>query len=169
LSDIVFSTSRLLIRKWRNTDVAALLAVYGDIGAMRWVSDGQAITMEACLKWLEVTQQNYVRRGYGMFAVEQQLSPGIVGFCGIVHPDGQKDAEIKYAYRREFWGQGFATEAAIGLIEYGTAAHGINHFIATTAPENTASHHVLLKAGMKRGALGEDSDGFATQLFYLTK
>jgi RimJ/RimL family protein N-acetyltransferase len=86
-----------------------------------------------------------------------------------VHPDGQKDAEIKYAYRREFWGQGFATEAAIGLIEYGTAAHGINHFIATTAPENTASHHVLLKAGMKRGALGEDSDGFATQLFYLTK
>lgn len=165
MSDTVFRTERLIVRRWRGADLPALLAVYGDADAMRWVGDGVAITREQCIEWLAVTRRNYAQRGYGMFAVEQKTDFALIGFCGIVHPGGQAEPEIKYAYLRSSWGQGFATEAVVGLIEYGAAVHGLTHIIATTAPANVASHRVLLKAGMDRGELRADDEGSETQLF----
>lgn len=165
MSDVVFQTDRLVVRRWRESDLPALLAVYGDAGAMRWVGDGRAVTEEECVKWLDVIRTNYKRRGYGMFAVEQKSTPGVIGFCGIVHPGNQLEPEVKYAYLRSHWGRGFATEAAAGLLQYGASVHGFHHVIATTAPANVASHRVLLKAGMERGALQNNADGSQTQLF----
>jgi RimJ/RimL family protein N-acetyltransferase len=48
MSDIVFTTDRLIARRWRTSDVAALLAVYGDAEAMRWVGEGRPITLPEC-------------------------------------------------------------------------------------------------------------------------
>lgn len=168
VSEIVYRTERLVVRRWRDADLAALLAVYGDADAMRWVGDGKPITSEECVQWLEVTRGNYGKRGYGMFAVEQGTPPAVIGFCGIVHPGGQAEPEIKYAFLRERWGRGFATEAVVGLIECGASAHGMGRILATTAPENTASHRVLLKAGMARGELRDNDDGSRTQVFRWT-
>lgn len=166
MSKIVFTTQRLVVRRWRDSDLAAILAIYGDAEAMQWVDDGEPITLEEALRWLDVTRRNYAQRGYGMFAVEMPSSSEVIGFCGIVHPNGQKEAEIKYAYRRSYWGRGIATEVARGIIEYGAKTCGLNDMIATIAPENTASHRVLLKAGMKQGELRDHGDGSQTQQFY---
>lgn len=161
-----FQTQRLLVRRWQASDLPALLAVYGDAEAMQWVGDGLALTQEECVRWLSVTQANYEKRGYGMFAIEQQSSPGVIGFCGIVHPGGQPEPEVKYALLRAQWGRGIATEAVIGLIRYAATAHKLEFLIATAAPANLASHHVLLKAGMRRSELRINEDGTKTQVFH---
>ena len=160
-----FQTPRLLVRRWRVGDLSALLAVYGDAEAMRWVGEGRAITHEECVQWLSVTQANYEKRGYGMFAIEERSTPGVIGFCGIVHPGGQPEPEVKYALLRSHWGRGIATEAVAGLIAYGVKAHGLGLLIATAAPANLASHRVLLKAGMRQAELRADEDGTHTQVF----
>lgn len=166
MSEPEFETERLLVRRWRDSDLTALLAVYGDADAMRWVGDGRPITPDECVQWLAVTRSNYEKRGYGMFAIEQRSSPGVVGFCGIVHPGSQPEPEIKYALLRRHWGRGLATEAVSGLLSYGARSHNLARLIATTAPENVASHRVLLKAGMARGELRTNEDGTRTQLFH---
>lgn len=166
MSESEFETERLLVRRWRDSDLPALLAVYGNAEAMRWVGDSRAITHEECVQWLAVTRSNYEKRGYGMFAIEERFSPGAVGFCGIVHPGGQPEPEVKYALLRSHWGRGLATEAVSGLIAYGARTHKLAFIIATTAPRNTASHRVLLKAGMQRGELRTNDDGTHTQLFH---
>jgi [ribosomal protein S5]-alanine N-acetyltransferase len=142
-----------------------MLGVYGDPEVVRWVGDGEPLDRALCEKWIAVTHQNYATRGYGMFALVQRESGQVVGFGGLVHPGGQPEAEIKYALHRSSWGQGFATEAASALLAYGASVFGLTEIIATTAPENEASHRVLLKAGMARGALRENDDGTFTQLF----
>ena len=162
---MVFETDRLVVRLWRNSDLPSLMAVYGDRDVMKWVGDGQPLTQELCAEWLTVTNRNYQKYGYGMFAVELKSESRVVGFCGIVHPGGQEAAECKYAYLRQFWGQGIASEALVGLIGYGVKTHGIRRMIATTAPQNIASHRVLLKAGMARGELRKNEDGSFTQVF----
>jgi RimJ/RimL family protein N-acetyltransferase len=164
-SDTAFRTARLLVRRWRDTDLPALLAVYGDAEAMRWVGDGRAITHDECVQWLAVTRANYAQRGYGMFAVEALASPGVIGFCGIVHPGGQPEPEIKYAFLRSQWGRGFATEAVVGLVAYGARTHQLGFLIATAAPANLASHRVLLKAGLRHAELRVNEDGTQTQVF----
>ena len=165
MSEPEFETERLLVRRWRESDLHALLAVYGDAEAMRWVGDGRAITHEECVQWIGVTRSNYEKRGYGMFAVEGRSSPGVLGFCGIVHPGGQSEPEVKYALLRSHWGQGFATEAVSGLIAYASRVHNLAFIIATAAPQNVASHRVLLKAGLQRAELRSNNDGTHTQLF----
>jgi RimJ/RimL family protein N-acetyltransferase len=132
---------------------------------MRWVDDGQPITLAECAHWFEVTRANYEKRGYGMFALEEKASGKVIGFIGIVHPGGQIEAEVKYAFLRSHWGQGLATEAVTGLIDYGARVHGLSYMIATVAPANIASQRVLLKSGMERGELVDNDDGTQTQLF----
>jgi RimJ/RimL family protein N-acetyltransferase len=161
----VFQTPRLLARRVEPTDAGAMHKVYGDVDAMRWVGDGNPLDLAQCQHWIEVTLRNYATRGYGMFALVSRETGEVVGFCGLVHPGGQLEAEIKYALSRESWGQGLATEAAAALLSFGHSGLGLHRIIATAAPENTASHRVLLKAGMQLGQARQNDDGSLTQLF----
>lgn len=161
----LFETARLRCRRWLATDLDALAEVYGDAEAMRWVGDGEPLSRAGCEEWLEVTARNYRARGYGMFALEDRSSGEVVGFCGLVHPGGQAEAELKYALRRTAWGRGLATEAVTALLSHGAAAHGLQRIIATVAPLNHASQRVLNKAGMRMAAVRRNDDGTSTHVF----
>jgi len=165
MDNIIFESERLRCRRWQPTDVDPLLLVYGDAEAMRWVGDGAPISQAECEAWLKVTENNYRTRGYGMFALEERAAGQVVGFCGLVHPGGQQEAEVKYAFLRAYWGRGLATEAVKALLFYGATHHALTRVIATVAPENLASQRVLLKAGMAKTELRHDEDGSDTQLF----
>lgn len=161
---MLFETPRLQVRHLGLQDLDDLFDVYGDADAMRWVGDGHPLSRESCAEWVAVTERNYALRGYGMFAIERR-GAGVVGFCGLVHPGQQPLAEIKYALRRDVWGQGLATEAARGLLAHGASAHGLREVMATAAPDNAASHRVLLKAGLRPAELRRNPDGSFTQVF----
>ena len=165
MPEFVFETSRLRARRLEQADVNVMLSVYGDREVVRWVGDGEPFDRALCEKWVDITHQDYASHGYGMFALVERESHVVVGFGGLVHLGGQTKVEIKYALHRTLWGQGFATEAAAALLAYGASEFGLSEVIATTAPENESSHRVLLKAGMRRGALRRNEDGTFTQLF----
>ncbi len=82
----------------------------------------------------------------------------VVGFGGLVHPGGQPEAEIKYAFLRSHWGQGLASEAVPALLAYGASQHGLRRIIATVDPEHLASQRVLTKAGMSLVEHRKESD-----------
>lgn len=161
----IYQTERLLVRRITDEDVDAMHAVYGDAGAMRWVDDGRPLDREGCQGWIEVTKENYATRGYGMSALVLKQSGSVVGFCGIVHPGSQLEPEIKYALSREYWGQGLASEAVEGMLAYAAKHLGLRRVIATTAPENEASHRVLLKVGMSHAETTRNEDGSYTKTF----
>lgn len=161
----IFHTDRLSCRRWMPEDLDALVRVYGDADAMRWVGAGVPITTDQCRRWLDVTANNYRTRGYGMFALESRSTSRVLGFCGLVHPGGQADPELKYALERQSWGRGFATEAARALLAYGAREHALQKVIATAAPDNHASHQVLLKAGMRPAGTRVNDDGSHSRLF----
>lgn len=164
MSQQVYRTPRLCARHITASDVDAMVAVYGDPVVVRYVGDRQPLDRARCEQWVEVTLRNYATRGYGMVALVEQSTGAIVGFCGLVHPGGQAEPEIKYALHRDVWGHGFATEAATGMLGYARQM-GLPEVIATTDPENEASHRVLLKAGMRRAELRSNADGSFTQMF----
>lgn len=165
MATFIFETPRLAARRIEWPDVDAMFAVYGDRAVVRWVGDGEPLERAQCEEWVEVTHRNYAKRGYGMYALLDRQTGSIVGFCGLVHPGGQDDAEIKYALRRDGWGKGVATEAVVALLAYGATHLGLAKVIATTAPANAPSQRVLLKAGMQRDELRRNDDGSFTQVF----
>ncbi|MGD1904475.1 MAG: GNAT family N-acetyltransferase [Leptolyngbyaceae cyanobacterium] len=153
----LFQTERIICRRLLPSDIDEMYAVYSDADAMRWVDDGQPIQRSECNKWLTVTLGNYESRGYGMSTLVSRGDGAVIGFCGLVHPNNQPEAEIKYALHRRFWGAGLATEAVKGMLEYGRCELQISAVIATVASENIASRRVLLKAGMQEAKRYDES------------
>jgi RimJ/RimL family protein N-acetyltransferase len=165
MNSAIFETERLRARRWIASDVEALFAVYSDPEGMRWVGDGQPISRAECDRWMRVTMENYAARGYGMFVLEERTTGEIVGFCGLVHPGGQPEPEIKYALLRSHWGRGLASEIAPALLAYGAERHGLSRIIATVNPEHAVSRRVLAKAGMKLRESRVESDGSVTLVY----
>lgn len=159
----IFETERLYVRHLTEADLDVLYAVYSDAEAMRWVDDGQPITWGDCVRWVDITQRNYATHGYGMCALVLKALGDVIGFCGVVHPGGQEDAEIKYALLREYWGIGLATEAVQGMLAYARTHFDLQQIIATIDPENDASRRVLQKSGMMHVHTVENDDGSSTE------
>ena len=56
------------------------------------------------------------------------------------------EIEIAYAFKREFWGQGLASEVAIALTDIGLSHHELPSLIGLVYVDNGASRRVLEKA-----------------------
>lgn len=145
----LFETPRLTCRRWRASDEDMLFSVYSDEEVSRYIGDGQPISREECRAWLDVTATNYRTRGYGMFALEEKPDGQVVGFCGLVHPGGQPDPEVKYAFFNSHWGQGLASEMVPALLRFGHETFDLGRIIATVDDNNHASSRVLEKSGMR--------------------
>lgn len=165
MSEFLFETKRLVCRRWEPQDFEPLCAVYSDPVAMRWVGDGRPITRAQCAEWFHVTEANYTTRGYGMFALVERTSGQVVGFCGLVHPGGQLEPEIKYAIVQSRWGGGLASEAVPALLAYGGSEHGMRRIIATVASQNVVSQRVLARAGMVLQDRRKNEDGSITHVY----
>lgn len=161
----LFQTARLSCRRWRPSDYEALYAVYSDPVAMRWVGEGKPITHEACAEWMKATEANYAGRGYGMFALEDTATRQVVGFCGLVHPGGQPEPEVKYSFLRSEWGKGLASEVVPALLEYGAKCHNLQRIIATVDAGHVASQRVLTKSGARLIERRPEKDGETTLVF----
>ncbi|MBS1709897.1 MAG: GNAT family N-acetyltransferase [Armatimonadetes bacterium] len=163
----VVNTPRLKIRRIRPGDYEAMMSVYGDLELMRFVGDGSAITAEDCARWIDITLDNYSKRGYGLFLMESASDGSLAGFIGLTHTGGQPEPEIKYVLRQPLWGQGLASEAVDALCTHARSTWGLTQVIATVAPENTASHRVLAKCGFSRWEDLHNEDGSTTAVWRL--
>jgi RimJ/RimL family protein N-acetyltransferase len=57
---------------------------------------------------------------------------------------------VGYAIHPDYQGRGFATEATLGLIDFGFLSLGLERIVAQCDTRNSASYRVMEKAGMTR-------------------
>jgi [ribosomal protein S5]-alanine N-acetyltransferase len=110
------------------------------------------------LKMLEEDAQN-LRWGMHFFLhKDENVIIGSGGFKGAPGPDGT--VEIGYAIAPAYENQGYATEAARGMIEYAFAWSQVEAVDAHTLAEENASVNVLRKCGLAKIAdLHDPEDG----------
>lgn len=163
----LFSTSRLVVRHVELEDVPALHSIYGDEETVRFVGDSEPLSREDCERWVEVCAKNYRTRGYGLNMVVDRNSGEAIGGCGIVHPDGRIDPEIKYALRRDRWGQGLASELVPAMLFHGLETLMLAQIFATVDPMNSASIKVLERSGMSHLRDEFNDDGSITAWYFV--
>ena len=96
---------------------------------------------------LEVQEEESLRTGIGLLAVERRDAPGAVGYCGLVVGSASvEEPEMAFELLRAVHGSGLATEAARALV--GAAREtGRTRLWSTVRRWNAASSRVLEKAG----------------------
>jgi RimJ/RimL family protein N-acetyltransferase len=165
MAEVIFETDRLIARRLVAGDEKAMCAIYGDPEVVVFVGDSRPLPEEICKHWIDVTDKNFILRGYGMVAFVERSSGELIGCGGIVHPDQQPEPEVKYAFRKDVWGVGFATEAVSALIKYAVQTLGIGRIVATIAPGNMRSRRVISKVGFLQTSDRINEDATATQIW----
>ena len=87
---------------------------------------------------------------YGFRTVIETASGLHIGDCGLLKKEIESKAEIElvYFFHSNFWGKGYATEAAQALFTHAFAKLALKRLVSLIHPENTASKSVAMKVGM---------------------
>ncbi|MBS1911610.1 MAG: GNAT family N-acetyltransferase [Bacteroidetes bacterium] len=142
-------TKRLCLRPYRMQDAPAMLEIFSDPEVTRYLGTGRPIeSPEQMAERIERTIEHQRVHGFSLWIVEDVATGEILGDCGLKMLDGGPDIEIGYRFRRSAWGQGYASEAALACMKYGTEHLGIRRIVAVVQPGNLASQRVARKLGL---------------------
>jgi ribosomal-protein-alanine N-acetyltransferase len=149
-------TERLIIRHWHpQSDAVAAFEIYGDPAVMHYIREPQKSIADVQV-YLEqrVERDHNCDNGTGSWPVIEQKTRQLIGAILLQQlPDntGQltQDFEIGWHFRRSSWGQGFATEAAQCIIDYGFQVLQLPILYAVVKPENQRSIRVTQRLNME--------------------
>jgi RimJ/RimL family protein N-acetyltransferase len=151
---VVFTTERLSVRPWTlsGADVAAAFAIFGDPEVTRFLSRREP-DLASQRRGLAALNRDSASMppGMGWWAVERRVDRCAVG-CAALKPleAGGDEIEVGYHLARPHWGQGYATEAALGCLRHGFLTLGLERIVALVDPRNEASLRVIARLGMER-------------------
>lgn len=148
----MLETDRLILRAWRQEDLAPFASLNADTEVMRYFEEPQSEEQSARM----MTRANAILDEHGItfWAAELKESGNFVGFVGMA-PVGADmpfgpTIEIGWRLAKQYWGQGLAPEGAKAALAYGFGPQGYKEVVAFTALVNTPSRRVMEKIGMAR-------------------
>jgi RimJ/RimL family protein N-acetyltransferase len=148
----MIETNRLILRPWRASDLPLFAEQNADPFVMRFLRS--VLTREQSDAYAAAAEQHFAETGYGKWAVEV---PGVAPFIGAVGLSRVKfeasftpAVEVAWRLHRDYWGKGYATEAARAAINDGFTRIGLTEIVAFTILANTPSQRVMERLGMTR-------------------
>ena len=144
----ILETSRLILREFIADDADALARVLSDPETMRYYpAPYDRVGVE---QWIARNRERYKKDGAGLWAMTFKSTRELIGDCGITRQEveGEYFYEIGYHLRRDFWGQGLATEAAVACRDWGFQHLKADRLISLIRPENRPSRRVAERNGM---------------------
>ncbi len=143
-------TERLTIREFTSADANFILRLVNQPSWLRFIGDRGVHSLEEARKYIqEGPVSSYKRNGFGLYLVELQESQVPLGMCGLIKRDSLPDVDLGFAFMPEFWGQGFAREAAAAVLAEGTNSLGLKRILAITSQDNHSSIKLLEKLGFR--------------------
>ncbi len=150
---VTLETPRLIMRRWREEDVAPMAAVNADPEIMRWIRDGSVRDERQTRDGVRAWESEWESRGFGLFAVEIRSTGELAGFTGLSVPGFLPEVlpavEVGWRLGRSHWGQGLATEAAAAAVRFGFEERGLERIVSIIQVGNVASERITAKLGMR--------------------
>ena len=136
----VLETERLALRRLTLDDAEFIFRLVNEPSWLRFIGDKNVRNLDDARNYLRTGPLDmYERFGFGMFLVERKHDGVAVGACGLLKRDTLPDPDIGYAFLPEYWGKGYALEAASAVLEYGhRRASGCRAFSPSLRPTTSA-------------------------------
>lgn len=160
---MALETERLLLRAPVAADAEALAPMYADPEVMRYVGDGRPLTRAETERSVKRMIQRWEADGFGLFTAVRRDDGAVIGRVGLLvwntdtwepttraeAEDGRTEVEVGYTLGRDYWGRGYATEAAGAVRDFALRELGADRLIALIIHGNTASENVARKLGLE--------------------
>lgn len=140
------STERLHLRPYRQDEAHLIHALISDLRVFFW--NKEPGTREEAQKILDDRTELYVTNGLGVWGVFDKKSDEHLGQVILQPLPETGEPEIGYHFRVEAQGNGYATEAAARLLDYGFQELRLSRIVAVVLPDNEPSQAVMRKLGL---------------------
>lgn len=143
-------TKRLQLRQWRSSDYPIFAKMNADPKVMQYFP--QLLTPKLSDKIAHKCQQLIKDKGWGFWAVSLKASDSFIGMVGLneTHTDMPfaPSVEIGWRLHKDYWGQGYATEAARAALDFAFDELSLEEVVAFTAVINKHSQLIMQRIGM---------------------
>lgn len=155
------TTERLRLVPCLQGHLDALSAMNSDPEVMRYIT-GRPESRAETQAMIARVEARWKKWGYSWWTIIDLRSGGIVGAGCIqnlrrrgTEPDRDCPLEIGWRVRRDKWGQGIATEAAMAMAEFAFTHLGASALYAVCHPDNRSSIAVMVRLGMSLRGIEE--------------
>lgn len=153
MSDWILETERLYLRQWVEDDFARFAKMSADPKVMKYFP--KLLSVEESNQVARKCRQLIEDKGWGLWAVslkESHEAGGLIGFVGLHEPQADLPftpcVEIGWRLNPNYWGKGYATEAAHAALEFAFQTLKISEVVSFTAAINRPSRLVMERLGM---------------------
>lgn len=157
MDEISIKTERLLLRRWKDTDLPALASMNQDPTVMEFI--GPVLSQSESRAMIQRAEESWVGHGYGRFAVEIIETSELIGFVGLAQCKFESHftpaVEIGWRLTHKFWGLGYATEGARAVMSWAFETRRLDEIVSFASAPNFRSRRVMEKIGMQR-KIGDD-------------
>ena len=145
----ILQTQRLSLRELTFDDADFIFQLLNSEGWLRFIGQRNIKTIEDAKNYIaQSAMKSYHENGFGLYLVELIDDKTAVGLCGLLKRDYLDAPDIGYAYLPQFWGKGYAVEAASAIKDYAFNELKFTKLQAITSIENAMSQKVLTKIGL---------------------
>ncbi|MBK7650843.1 MAG: GNAT family N-acetyltransferase [Flammeovirgaceae bacterium] len=140
----------MIFRKIEKSDFNEWLKFFADpTTSIHWTEEKQS-PQDACNGWYQKQFWRHENDMGGMNALIEKSSGKLIGHCGLLVQtvDETTELEIGYSLLPEFWGKGYASEAATKCKDFAFKNNLAKSLISIISLTNIPSQNVALKNGM---------------------
>lgn len=148
--DLIAETPRLKIVPFLPGDAEFLYRLTSDTDVMEYFPG--VLSYDETGQMLQKIMDHYEKYGYCFWKAVSKVKGEFIGIAGILHQEIENEIETEISYRiaREYWNNGYATEAAEACLEYAKTTLKKTRIISIIHPQNGASIRVAEKLGAKK-------------------
>lgn len=145
-------TERLVLRDWKEEDLALFVEMNQDPEVMEYFL--KSLTAEETMEFYGRIRNEFINRGYGLYAVEEKGCGFFIGYIGLHYTAFESDftpcVEIGWRLRRNAWGKGYATEGARACLNYAFEVLHLPEVYSFTSVPNRRSEQVMQNIGLQK-------------------
>jgi RimJ/RimL family protein N-acetyltransferase len=143
-------TTRLLMRRWQDSDRTPFAALNADPETMRYFP--ATLTRAESDAFVDRIEARFDEQGYGLWALELAETGEFLGYTGLNPlPDGvpgEGEMEVGWRLAKAAWHHGYATEAATAAVGVAFEGPALPAVWSITAVVNEPSIAVMRRIGM---------------------
>lgn len=147
---MLLETARLILRRFRPGDAAALSAYQSDPSVARYQSWAPPVPPEAAARLVAVFAAGDPRQpGWFQYAIEHRAEQCLIGDIGVRLDDNLMQADLGFTLAAGWQGHGYASEAVRAVLG-DLFGHGLRRVSAECDARNERSARLLERAGFRR-------------------
>ncbi|WP_338259783.1 GNAT family N-acetyltransferase, partial [Bacillus anthracis] len=114
----VIHTKRLFMRKPLIEDVEQFYSILKEEAIGKWLAKSSGMSKEEAKDYVIQLISHWEQYDFGVWLLVNRNTGELLGHCGLRKIDETGEIEIMYLLDPEYWGNGYASEAAKASIQY---------------------------------------------------